>query len=115
MRRLPWEDDGKRAYTPVGAGLVNSIADALERELISTAREDAERAQRISDDPAASRAELRAAVRYLSAAVRDVSHVAELREERLPEYEAPAGQVLWHSKAEQIGQALRDVLRQDLH
>ncbi|MGI5141816.1 MULTISPECIES: hypothetical protein [unclassified Streptomyces] len=83
LRRLPWQDNGKDAYTPQGSGIVNAIADAMETSILVTSREDARRAQALAADSAASRAELRMAVQYLVRAVEDAAMVADLRGERL--------------------------------
>ncbi|MFD0033711.1 hypothetical protein ACFVJK_36855 [Streptomyces sp. NPDC127172] len=115
MRRLPWTDDGRDAYTPQGNGLINTIANAMEASMIATARADAKRARDLAEDPDASRLEMRTALRYLAHAVEDTALVADLRLERLPETIAPAGEVLWGSKAREIGEAHRGMIRNDNH
>jgi hypothetical protein len=84
LRRLPWTtDEGKPAFVPAGNGIVNHLADVLEAEMIATAEMDRERALAVADDPAASKPELRLAIRYLAHAAQDAASVAELRAERL--------------------------------
>ncbi|CDR07371.1 hypothetical protein [Streptomyces iranensis] len=68
-----------------GNGIVNRLADIMEAELIESAKADAARARALADDPAASGAELRTALRYLAHAVEDAAKVASLRAERLPD------------------------------
>ncbi|MGW2078708.1 hypothetical protein ACWCOW_17480 [Streptomyces sp. NPDC001939] len=108
LRRLPWNDEGRDAYTPQGDGIVNAIANAMEASMIETAKEDSRRAQALVADSAASRAEFRLAVGYLARAVEDAVHVAELRLERLDALagDPPTGAVLWAGEARQIGEAL---------
>ncbi|MGW1028809.1 hypothetical protein ACWD4J_34890 [Streptomyces sp. NPDC002577] len=111
LRRLPWEDEGRAAFVTPGDGIVNAVADAMEANMIETAREDARRALALADDQDASKAEMLVALRYVAHAVQDVALVADLRGERLPAADAPAGEVLWGAKARHIGQALREVGR----
>ncbi|MFE7159157.1 hypothetical protein [Streptomyces sp. NPDC057636] len=115
MRRLPWTDDGRDAYTPQGNGVINTIADTMEASMITTARDDARRARELADDPGASRCEMRTALRYLAHAVEDTALVADLRLERLPETNAPAGEIRWGNKAREIGEALRGAMRNEQH
>ncbi|MFD7499924.1 hypothetical protein [Streptomyces sp. NPDC059850] len=85
LRRLPWtSDDGKDAFVAPGDGIVNHMADALEAELVETAKADAERARSLAEDPKASAVEMRVALRFLAHSLDDTAMVADLRAERLP-------------------------------
>ncbi|MQY11271.1 hypothetical protein SRB5_13860 [Streptomyces sp. RB5] len=83
LRRLPWTDEGRPAYVPVGDGMVNRIADAMELEILAGALRDAGRAEDLVRAVETSLAELRTAVKWLAHALRDAVDVAVLRGERL--------------------------------
>ncbi|MQY15244.1 hypothetical protein SRB5_54230 [Streptomyces sp. RB5] len=83
LRRLPWTDEGRPAYVPLGDGMVNRIADAMELEILAGALRDARRAEDLGRVAGASVAEFRTVVAWLAHAVRDAVNVAVLRGERL--------------------------------
>lgn len=109
LRRLPWDEDGRAAFVSPGDGFVNRLANAIEVEIIETARNDARRALSLARDPGVSRAELLAAVQYLSSAVQDAALVADLRGERLPVTEPGVedlSEPLWGDASRRVGLAL---------
>lgn len=65
--------------------MVNHIADSTEEHIIGIARDDAADALSIAERPEVCSEELRLLVRKLTAALRDVATVADLRGERLSE------------------------------
>ncbi|MQY10350.1 hypothetical protein SRB5_04570 [Streptomyces sp. RB5] len=83
LRRLPWKDDGRTAYATMGDGIVNTMADVYELEILVGASRDAERAEDLARLADTSKAELRIAVTYLAHALRDAVDVATMRGERL--------------------------------
>ncbi|MER7394824.1 hypothetical protein ABT381_04820 [Streptomyces sp. NPDC000151] len=89
LRRLPWTEEGRAAYVPLGDGIVNHLADVMEAEILGTAKADVSRARALVGDSAASRTELCRAVQYLACAVEDAALVADLRAERLASVRAP--------------------------
>ncbi|WP_434795186.1 hypothetical protein WN979_14475 [Streptomyces albidoflavus] len=111
LRRLPWDEDGRAAFVSPGDGFVNRLANAIEVEIIETARNDARRALALAGDPSVSRAELQVAVRYLASAVQDAALVADLRGERLPAVaegleDLTVDEPLWGGASRCVGQAL---------
>ncbi|MET7536282.1 hypothetical protein [Streptomyces sp. NPDC005507] len=84
LRRLPWETPaGKPAFAATDGGVISRLADAMENNMLLTAKEDAIRAADLCRDVAASRAELRVVVGCLARAVSEAVFVADLRGERI--------------------------------
>ncbi|MCF3174761.1 hypothetical protein IPZ61_15695 [Streptomyces sioyaensis] len=100
MRRLPWNSPaGAADYAP--HGVVDHIADRTETDIINRARNDAAYALVMTQRPEASREELCRLVAKLAGHVRDVSSVADMREERL---NSPAAKALEGALRAALGQ-----------
>ncbi|MFJ4727187.1 hypothetical protein ACIP44_12430 [Streptomyces diastaticus] len=109
LRRVPWQEDTKPVFVNPDDGLITHLADVMEAEMLLSARNDARRALSLARDPGVSRAELLAAVQYLSSAVQDAALVADLRGERLPVTEPGVedlSEPLWGDTSRRVGLAL---------
>jgi hypothetical protein len=100
LRRLPWNSpEGTADYAP--HGLVDHIADRTEADIIGRARNDAAYALVMSQRPGVSTEELCRLVSKLAGHVRDVTSVADMREERL---NSPAAKALEGALRAALGQ-----------